>query len=106
MATPAGALDAEFLLREILKYYADDQFSRVSFSGEHTLVRDYRIAKQAINESNLGKLLVVLCNAHRIPMMELARKAQVPESRMGLISSGKEITEAESVAFRKALEDG
>lgn len=100
-------IDAEFLLRVILRWYANPRSweKRTGYSGSTLMSTDAgRIARRALDSGSIGDLLVSVCDAHEIALTDLGRRAGITDSRIGEICRRTELTPDESYRLRLTVE--
>jgi hypothetical protein len=64
-----------------------------------------RCARTALSEDTVGNLLKAVCDAYGIHLMELGRRAELPDPLTGEIVRGANLRPEVSVRLRQALDE-
>ena len=84
-------LTKEYLLRTLLAWYANPSNWKappLGTNGGKKFAMELdrgRVARTALLKITVGNLLKATCDAHGIHLMELGRRAELPDPRMGEI---------------------
>ena len=104
-------LTKEYLFKTLLAWYANPPHWKPpafgsNISKKSVMERDGgRAARTALLEITAGNLLKAVCDAYGIPLMELGRRAGLPDPRMGEIVRGSDgLRSNESNWLRKYLD--
>lgn len=103
----------EGLLTAILSWYANpvtwksgNHPSPYSSGASSKAIKDSgKIAKAAISADSIGKLILVLCDAHGIPLTALGRKSGISDTRTAEIARGSDISNDESFQLSLAISE-